>query len=118
MFGSHKIQKRELDELSQGYPETIIVGTGTNCATHMATGTESCARGKNLNLMIQLSHYAVARLNGLAERKKKIAGLTHITCHGINLMSIWFFCNTLSCVSGILFYVDKYVNKFPGCKQG
>lgn len=80
MFGSYKIKKRELDELSQGHPETIIVGTGTNCATHMATGTESCARRKNLSLMIQLFHEAVARLNGLAERKKKIGGLTHITC--------------------------------------
>ena len=80
MFGSHKIMKRELDELSQGHPETTIVGTGTNCAAYMAIEAESCARGKNLSLMIQLSHYAVARLNGLAERKKKIAGLTHITC--------------------------------------
>jgi hypothetical protein len=26
MFGSHKIKKQELEELSQGEPETIIVG--------------------------------------------------------------------------------------------
>ncbi len=32
MFGSHEIKKRELEELSQGQPETIIVGTGTNGA--------------------------------------------------------------------------------------
>jgi hypothetical protein len=80
MFGSHKIKKRELDELSQGHPETIFVGTGTNCTAHMATETESWARGKNLSLLVQSSHDAIARLNGLAERKKKIGGSTHITC--------------------------------------
>ena len=41
MFRSHKIKKRELDELSQGHPETIIVGTGTNGATDMAIEAES-----------------------------------------------------------------------------
>ena len=80
MFGSHKIKKRELDELSQGHPETIFVGTGTNCTAHMATETESRARGKNLSLLVQSSHDAIARLNGLAERKKKVAALIHTTC--------------------------------------
>ena len=80
MFGIHKIKKRELDELSQVHPETIIVGTGTNCTTHMATMTESWARGKNLSLPVQSSHDAIARLNGLAERKKKVPALIHTTC--------------------------------------
>jgi len=80
MFGSYKIKKRELNELSQRYPETIIVGTRTNCTTHMATMTESWARGKNLSLPVQSSHDAIARLNGLAERKKKVAALIHTTC--------------------------------------
>jgi hypothetical protein len=75
MFGSHKSNKRELDELSQSHLETLIVGTGTNCAIHIATETESWARGKNLSLLVQSSHDAVARLNGLTERK-----LSHTTC--------------------------------------
>ena len=65
--------------MSQGHPETIIVATGTNGAAHMATETESRARGKNLSLLVQPSHDAIARLSGLAERKKKVAALIHIT---------------------------------------
>ena len=80
MFGSHKIKKRELEELSQGQPETIIVGTGTNGAAYIAPEAESWAKGKNLNLLAQPSYDAVARLNELAEQKKKAAALIHITC--------------------------------------
>ena len=80
MFGSHKIKKRELEELSQGQPETIIVGTGTNGAAHVAPEAESWAKGKNLILVVQPSYDAVARLNELVEQRKKVAALIHITC--------------------------------------
>jgi hypothetical protein len=80
MFGSHRIKKQELEELSQGQPEVIIVGTGTNGAAHMAPEAERWAKGKNLSLLAQPSYGAVARLNELAEQKKKVAALTHITC--------------------------------------
>jgi len=80
MFGSHKIKKQELEELSQGRPEVIIVGTGTDGAAHIAPEAESWAKGKNLGLLVQPSYDAVARLNELAEQKKKVAALIHITC--------------------------------------
>ena len=80
IFGSHKIKKQELEELSQGHPEIIIVGTGTNGAAHIAPGAESWAKGKNLSLLIQPSYDAVAKINELAKQKKKIAALIHITC--------------------------------------
>jgi hypothetical protein len=79
MFGSHKIKKQELEELSQGQPETIIVGTGTNGAAHITPEAESWAKGKNLSLLIQLSHDAIAVVNELGEQKK-VAALIHITC--------------------------------------
>jgi len=79
MFGSHKIKKRELEELSRGRPEIIIVGTGTNGAAHIAPEAESWAQGKNLSLLVQPSYDAVARVNELAEQKK-VAALIHITC--------------------------------------
>jgi hypothetical protein len=79
MFGSHKIKKQELEELSQGQPEIIIVGTGTNGAAHVAPEAESWIQGKNLSLLVQSSYDAVARVNELAEQKK-VAALTHITC--------------------------------------
>ena len=80
MFGSHKIKKQELEELSQGQPETLIVGTGTNGAAHVAPEAESWAESKNLGLLIQPSYDAAAGLNELAEQKKKVAALIHITC--------------------------------------
>jgi hypothetical protein len=79
IFGSHKIKKRELQELIQGQPETIIVGTGTNGAANMAPDVESWAKENNLNLLVQPSHDAVAKLNELTEQKK-VAALIHITC--------------------------------------
>jgi hypothetical protein len=80
MYGSHKIKRQELEELSQGQPEIIIVGTGTNGAAHIALEAESWAKGKNLSLLVQPSYDAVAKLNELAEQKKKVAALIHITC--------------------------------------
>jgi hypothetical protein len=80
MFGSHKIKKQELEELSQSQPETIIVGTGTDGAAHIAPEVENWAKEKNLSLLVQPSYDAVARLNELAEQKTKVAALIHITC--------------------------------------
>ena len=78
MFGSHKTKKQELEALSQGQPETIIAGTGTNGAAHIAPEAESWAKGKNPNLLAQPSYDAAARLNELA-KQKKVAALIHIT---------------------------------------
>jgi len=80
MFGSHKIKKRELETLTQGQPETIIVGTGTDGIAHIASDVESWTVGKNLNLLVQPSYNAVAKLNELIGQKKKVAALIHITC--------------------------------------
>jgi len=79
MFGSHKIKKQELEELSQGQPETIVVGTGTNSAAHITPEAESWAKGKNISLLVQPSHDAIAMVNELAEQRK-VAALIHITC--------------------------------------
>lgn len=80
MFGSHKIKKQELEELSQGQPEIIVIGTGTNGAARVASEAESWAKGQNLSLVGQPSYNAVTRLNELVEQKKKVAALVHITC--------------------------------------
>jgi len=80
MFGSHKIKKQELEELSQGQPEIIIIGTGTNGVAHIAPEVENWAKGKNLSLLVQPSYDAVAKVNELAEQIKKVAALIHITC--------------------------------------
>jgi len=66
--------------LSQGQPEIIIIGTGTNGAACVAPEAESWVKGKNLISVVQPSYDAVARLNELVEQRKKVAALIHITC--------------------------------------
>ncbi len=80
MFGSHKIKKKEIEQLIHGQPETIIVGTGTDSVAKIAPDVESWADGKNLKLLVQPSYDAVAMLNELTGQKKKVAALIHITC--------------------------------------
>jgi len=82
MFGRHEIKKRELEELSQGQPETIIVGhRNQRRCPYIAPDVENWANGKNLSLLVQPSYEAVARVNELVEQKKKVAAiLIHITC--------------------------------------
>jgi len=80
MFGSHSIKREEIEELAQGGPEIIIVGTGTNGKASLAPQVEDWAKEKNLSLIIQPSYEAVAELNESAEQKKKVAALIHITC--------------------------------------
>jgi len=80
MFGSHKIKRQELEELSQGQPEIIVVGTGTDGVATLAPDMESWIKEKNLNLLIKPSYDAVAKLNELVEQKKRVAALIHITC--------------------------------------
>ena len=80
MFGSHNIRKEEIEELIRGEPEVIIVGTGTNGRANVAADVETWAKEKNLSLIVQPSHEAIAKLNESAEQKKKVAALIHMTC--------------------------------------
>ncbi len=67
MFGSHNIEREEIEELARGEPEIIIVGTGTNGKANLAPMVESWTQEKNLNLMVQPSYEAVVKLNELTE---------------------------------------------------
>ncbi len=80
MFGSHKIKRQELEQLSQGQTEVIIIGTGTDSVAHLTPEAESWAKEKNLSLLIQPSYDAIAKVNELTEQKKRVAALIHITC--------------------------------------
>lgn len=80
MFGSREIKERELEELSHGRAEVIIVGTGTDGAAHVVAQAESWAKADNVSLLVQPSYDAIVKLNEPTEQKKKIAGLIHMTC--------------------------------------
>lgn len=80
MFGSHEIKERELEELSQGQPEVIIVGNGTDGTARIAAQAESWAKADDVSLLVQPSYDVIVKVNGLTEQKKKVAGLIQITC--------------------------------------
>ena len=80
MFGSHNIKKKEIEELTRGEPETIIVGTGTNGKANVSADVESWAKEKNLDFIVEPSYEAAATLNELIGQSKKVAALIHITC--------------------------------------
>jgi len=80
MFGSHNIRKEEIKELAEDRPEAVIIGTGTSGKASLAPEVEDWAKEKNLNLIVQPSHEAVAKLNELRGQKKEVAALIHITC--------------------------------------
>lgn len=80
MFGSHEINRREIEELSRGQPEVIVVGTGTDGAARITPEAEGWASERNLSLLVEPSYDAVARLNELVEQRKKVAALIHVTC--------------------------------------
>ena len=80
MFGSHNIKKEEIEELAQGEPELIIVGTGTNGKASLAPQVEDWAKERDLSLIVQPSYEAIAKINESIEQKKKVTALIHITC--------------------------------------
>lgn len=80
MFGSHSIKQQEVEKLLEGEPEVLIVGTGTNNKARLSPGAENWAKQKKLELTVLPSYDAVTRLNELAEQKKKVAAIVHITC--------------------------------------
>ena len=59
--------------------DVLIFADGTVCRWH-GKEAESWAKGKNLSLLVHPSSDAVARINELAEQRKKVAALVHITC--------------------------------------
>jgi len=50
MFGSHNIKKEEIEELIQGEPETIIIGTGTSGKASLAPRSRKLEQGKESEL--------------------------------------------------------------------
>jgi hypothetical protein len=107
MFGSHQIRKRQLEELSHGQPEVIIIGTGTDGAAHIAGEGESWAKASNVSLLVRPSYDAVIRLNELMEQNQKGCRFDSHNLLSHESILAWFLCNALSCISGVLFHMDK-----------
>jgi len=72
IFGSHSIKKEEVEELAEDRPEAVIIGTGTSGKASLAPEAEDWAKEKDLKLIVQTSHQAVAKLNELKEQKRRL----------------------------------------------
>ena len=79
-FGSHTINKNEIEELVKANPEVVIVGTGTMNRAGLTPDAESFAKDTGFELVALPSAEAVERLNQLAGEGKRVAALIHITC--------------------------------------
>jgi len=80
MFGSHKIKRKELEQLTLDKPESIVIGTGTDGVANLTDDVENWAKESKITLLVQPSYDAVDKLQELIEQGKKVAALIHITC--------------------------------------
>lgn len=80
MFGSHTIRRKEVERLLEGEPEVVIIGTGTSNKARLSAEAENWAKERKLKLTVLPSYEAIARLNELADKGRKVAAMIHITC--------------------------------------
>ena len=80
-FGSHIVNKSEIDELLTANPQVVVVGTGTGAKAELGVGldVESRVAGARVELIALPSEEAVQRLNRLVDAGKRVAALIHIT---------------------------------------
>ena len=79
-FGSHAINRADIEELVTAKPEVLVVGTGTNGRARVTPEAEACAREANIGFTSAPSSEAVRQLNQLIDEGRRVSALTHITC--------------------------------------
>jgi hypothetical protein len=79
-FGSHAIQRNEIERLITANPEVVIVGTGTSGRARLTSDAKSYAKEAKVELVVLPSAEAIESLNRLVEGGKRVAALIHITC--------------------------------------
>ena len=77
-LGSHSIRGSEIENLVQAQPDVIVVGTGTSGMARL--DEDAAAYLPKLKLQVMPSTQAVARFNQLADERKRVAALIHVTC--------------------------------------
>ncbi len=76
---SHLFSKKELLDVLQKEPETVIVGTGHSSSCKIEPAAEVEARVQGIELVAKPTPQAAEEFNKLA-RRKKIIGIFHLTC--------------------------------------
>ena len=80
IFGSHKINREEVEELYNSGAEEIVIGTGTNSKAGLSGEAKSYIEQTRLHIHTLPSYEAVSEFNRLVDAGKRVAAVIHITC--------------------------------------
>ncbi|MDY6892254.1 MAG: MTH938/NDUFAF3 family protein [Chloroflexota bacterium] len=80
IFGSHDINKDEVDELVRAGADEIVIGIGTSSGAKVSDDAKAHVEQAQRQLYILPSHEAFPEFNRLSDLGKKVAALIHITC--------------------------------------
>ena len=78
-FVSHTVKQAEIAELLKGYPEVIVVGTGTEEKVRLSFNIERLVTELKADLIALPSPKAVTRYNQFLDESKRVAALIHVT---------------------------------------
>jgi hypothetical protein len=79
-LGSHSIARNEIEALTRGQPDVILIGTGVHGMARLAHDAEFYLTEPNLNLTLLPSPQIVKKYNQYIEDGEKVAALIHVTC--------------------------------------
>jgi hypothetical protein len=79
-LGSHSIARSEIENLTKGQPDIILIGTGVQGMARLAHDAEYYLTQPELNLTLLPSPQIVKKYNQYAENGEKVAALIHVTC--------------------------------------
>jgi hypothetical protein len=79
-LGSHSIARGEIESLSRGQPDIILIGTGVQGMAKLARDAEFYLMEPNPNVMLMTSPQAVRKFNQCMDDGDKVAALIHVTC--------------------------------------
>jgi hypothetical protein len=79
-LGSHTISRSEIEALTRGQPDVILVGTGVQGLARLARDAEYFVMEPDYNLTVLPSPEIVKKFNQHSEDGEKVAALIHVTC--------------------------------------
>lgn len=77
---SHKITKREIEDILMKEPEIIIIGRGMAELVDVERDAIKICEDEGVEIKLLKTDQAVREFNNLLKEKKKVAGIFHLTC--------------------------------------
>ncbi|MGQ9624897.1 MAG: Mth938-like domain-containing protein [Candidatus Bathycorpusculaceae bacterium] len=80
MFGSHTFKRKEFEGLCRDKVDVLVVGTGTDGVATICEEARKFLENLKITLIELPSEEAIKKFNELAENKKKVGAIIHVTC--------------------------------------